>query len=157
MAKIPEPHRLVVDADVLVADLFIDDAAREAMTTIRSHPWLELRASEQLLDDAAAIITELGDSQLAGDWRAKMMTRCQVVKQPSQDHPGLATAYAGNAGHLLTYDPRLTSADTGMAMRRAMPISIRTPDAFNQVFDVAALYEAVFDAPYPGPEKENHD
>lgn len=154
MARRAEATRIVADADVLAADVFVDGAARAAMDLIRGHGWLELVASEALLDDADAVIERLGDRPLADAWRSLIEGRCRLVEHPAGDHPGLASAYAGAAGHLLSYDGRLATVEAGVAMRQAMPLSVRTPDAFVRVVDVEALYESVFDAAYPGPDAD---
>ena len=152
MARTPDPTRLVADADVLSADLFLDGPARAAVEVVWRHSWLELLASEELLADARHVIAELGDDTLASGWVDCIADQCVLVDHPSQDHPALASAYAGQAAHVLTYDPALTSPDTGIAMRKAMPISARTPEAFLSSVDVASLFQATFDEAYPGPD-----
>lgn len=154
MAKTPDPTRVVADADVLTADVFVDGTARIAMERIRRHSWLELIASEVLLDDAKTIISHLGDHALAEDWYALIEPECHIVEHPPRDNPALGSAYAGSAGHLLTYDEALASAKTGVQMRRAMPISVRTPDAFVQTVAIDVLYEATVGDTYPGPDVE---
>lgn len=157
MPKTAEATRLVADADVLAAELFIDGPAREVLDLIRTHTWLELVASERLLTETTEVIRRLGDASLAAMWRAEIEPTVTLVDHPSRDHPALASAYAAEAAHLLTYDTQLTSTSTGVAMRRAMPISVRTPDAFLAVVDIASLYEATFDEEYPGPDAAIQD
>lgn len=154
MTRTPDPTHIVADADVLAADVLIDGPAREAMDLIRSHRWLTLLASEPLLDEAADLIGRLGDPSIAADWRDLIGDHCTTVDHPVGDHPAIASAYAGEAGHVLTYDGRLTGAQAGLAVRKAMPMSVRTPEAFLAVVDLAALYEATFEENYPGPDAE---
>lgn len=154
MTKTPDPTRIVADADVLTAEVFIDGTARMAMDRIRRHSWLELIASEAILDETASIIARLGDQALADEWYALIEPECHIVEHPRRDNPALGSAYAGSAGHLLTYDETLTSAKTGVQMRRAMPISVRTPDAFVRTVAIDVLYEANVGDTYPGPDVE---
>lgn len=152
MARTPDPTRLVADEAVLVADLFVDGEARAALDVVRAHGWFELYASEPLITRASRAVADLGDRSLADAWRARLESEATVVDHPAGDHPALATAYAGRAGHLLTYDDRLRSADTGIAMRAAMPLSVRAPDAFLATVDPATLYEVAVGGDYPGPD-----
>ncbi|MFP4590672.1 MAG: hypothetical protein ACLFMX_02130 [Halobacteriales archaeon] len=152
MPKTPEPTRVVADADVLVADLFVDGEARAAMDVVRSHTWFELYASEELLETASAAVGELSETSLADDWLDRVRAEATLVDHPAGDTPALATAYRANAGHVVTYDARLRSAATGVRMRRAMPLSVRHPRAFVDRVDPAVVYELAMDAPYPGPD-----
>ncbi len=70
----PNPARIVADADVLAADVLVDGDAREAMDIVRNHSWVELVASNELLDDTEEVIRELADAELAADWRKKIET-----------------------------------------------------------------------------------
>jgi hypothetical protein len=146
--------RLVADADVLAADLLVGGAAREALDCARRHSWVDLIASEPLLDDAAAVVAALGDDDLAADWRERIDAECRLVDHPAGDHPGLAAAYRGEAPHLLTFDEGLTSAEANLSVQPHMSLSIRTPGAFARLFDPGALYEGLFADPYPGPDRE---
>ena len=121
--------RIVADADVLAADLLVGGDARAALDHVRRHDWLTLVASEQLLGDA----------------------------DPAGDHPGLASAYRGEAAHLLTYDDSLRSARTGLSIQPHADLSARPPDAFARLFDPKTLYEATHDDDYPGPDRESRD
>jgi hypothetical protein len=150
----PKYTRLVADADVLAADLFVGGAAREALDTVRSHSWLDLLATEPLLADAEAVVGALGDGELAGAWRESVGDVVTLVEQPPGDHPALAAAYRGNAGHILSFDGRLRSARTGANLRGVMDVSVRSPEAFVSVFDPEAAYELAFDDPYPGPDRD---
>lgn len=145
--------RIVADADVLAADLLVGGASRDALDEVRAHSWLTLVASEALLDDAQAVITALADASLAGDWREAVGGLATVVEHPAGDHPALASAYRGDAGHLLTFDEELQSAQAGANLRRAMETSVRHPGAFVAVFDPGALYEATVGGAYPGPDR----
>ncbi|MFB6354291.1 MAG: hypothetical protein ABEJ92_09415, partial [Halobacteriales archaeon] len=60
--------RVVADADVLAADLLCGGSAREALDLVRAHDWVTLVASEPLLDDAATVVADLADGDLADDW-----------------------------------------------------------------------------------------
>ncbi|PSP22376.1 hypothetical protein BRC61_04805 [Halobacteriales archaeon QH_10_65_19] len=148
--------RLVADADVLAADLLVGGAAREALDHARRHSWVELIASDPLLDDAAALVAALADDGLAADWRERIDAECRLIDHPAGDHPGLAAAYRGEAAHLLTFDEGLTSAETNLSVRPHMSLSIRTPGAFARLFDPAALYEGLFADSYPGPDRDPH-
>jgi len=152
--KRPDPTRIVADVDVLLCDLFIDGEARSAMDRIRAHSWIELFASDHLIDRTVTAIEHLGDESLADAWRARFIRSCSLVEHPPEDTPALASAYAAGAGHLLSMDPRLRSPETGLAMRSAMPISIRDPRAFLRVYDPASLHEAVIGGPYPGADRD---
>lgn len=149
-----DPTRIVADADVLVADLLVGGRAREALDHVRSHTWLSLIASDRLLDDAAAVVAELADAELATDWRERVRTDAVSVDHPAGDHPGLASAYRGGAAHLVSFDEELGSAAGNLALQPHMRVSIRTPDAFAGLFDPAALYEATQGDAYPGPDRD---
>ena len=152
-----DPTRVVADADVLAADLFVDGSARAAMDHVRSHSWLTLVASDPLLDDAEAVIATLGDAHLAADWRERAEAEREVVDHPEEDHPALASAYHGNAAHLLAFDETLRSAKAGLSIKPHASLSVRSPDAFVSVFDAASLYEATHDEAYPGPDRDPRD
>lgn len=154
MTDRPNPARIVADADVLAADLLVDGDARRALDHVRSHTWVELVASDPLLDDAQAVIATLTDAELARDWRETVAELRVRVEHPTGDHPGLASAYRGNAAHLLTYDETLRSAKTGASINRRIPLSVRSPDAFARLFDPESLYESIEDEPYPGPDQD---
>jgi len=148
------PARVVADADVLAADLLVGGTAREALDHVRRHSWVELVASDQLLEDAAAVIAALADEPLAPDWRELIERERVAVSHPPEDHPGLASAYRGGAAHLLTFDPNLTSAEANLAVQPHTTLSVRTPDAFARLFDPASLYESLHGEPYPGPDSQ---
>ena len=150
----PDPARVVADADVLAADLLVGGAAREAMDVVRSHSWVELVASDPLLDDAEAVVAALADEALAADWRERVAHERVAVEHPEGDHPGLASAYRGGAAHLLTFEESLASAEAGAAINRRVPLSVRSPDAFLAVFDPGALYPEVEGGEYPGPDRD---
>lgn len=150
----PDPARVVADVDVLAADLLVGGASREAMDLVRSHSWISLVASDPLLDDAEAIITDLADGSLVDDWRERVERERVHVEHPAGDHPALASAYHGGAAHLLTVDEGLASAGAGVAINRQVPLSVRTPDAFLSVVDPVSLYPEVCDGEYPGPDRD---
>lgn len=146
--------RVVADADVLAADLLVGGPAREALDHVRRHSWLVLLASEQLLDDTEAVVAELADPALAAAHRERLESVTDRVDHPAGDQPALATAYRGEAGHLLSYDESLRSAKTGLAVQPHADLSVRPPDAFARLFDPASLYELVEGGRYPGPDSD---
>lgn len=148
------PARVVADADVLAADLFVDGAAREALDHVRRHSWVDLVVSDPLLDDAVAVIGELGDAELAADWRARVEAAATSVSHPRGDQPALAAAYHGNAAHVLTTDEDLQTARTGMELKERVDVSVKPPDAFARLFDPERLYPAVVGGEYPGPDQD---
>jgi len=151
------PARIVADADVLAADLLCGGDAREALDHVRSHSWVTLVASEPLLEDTEAVIRELTTPELAADWRGRIEGSCETVDHPDGDHPALASAYRGNAAHLLSYDETLRSAKTGVALKEHTQLSVRPPDAFASLFDADSLYELVEGGDYPGPDRDPRD
>jgi predicted nucleic acid-binding protein len=148
------PARIVADADVLAADLFVDGAARDALDHVRSHSWVELVASEALLADAETVLSELGDEDLATNWRARIESLATLVEHPRGDHPALAAAYHGDAAHVLTYDEQLRSARTGMELKERVDVSVKEPEAFARLFDAERLYPTVVGGEYPGPDQD---
>jgi len=149
-----DPTRVVADADVLAADLLVGGGAREALDCVREHSWMTLVASDPLLDDAEAIVADLADPRLAADWRDRAGREREPVDQPGGDHPGLASAYRGQAAHLLTYDEGLSSAGANLSLQPHLQVSVRSPDAFARLFDPAALYEATREGSYSGPDRD---
>lgn len=150
----PDPTRVVVDADVLCADLLSGGSAREAMDVIRSHSWLALVCTPRLLDDAEAVIAEFADEDVALAWRARTEELATIVDQEPGDHPALAAAHRGNAAQLISFDEELASARTGATLRPYVSTSVRTPDAFLAVFDPERLYPVVENGEYPGPDRD---
>ena len=148
------PARVVADADVLAADLLVGGDARAALDHVRSHSWVTLVVSDALLADAETVIADLSDDALAADWRERIEAERESVDHPEGDHPALASAYRGEAAHVLSYDETLRSAKTGMALNEHMQVSVRTPDAFATLFDAEALYELVEGGEYPGPDRD---
>lgn len=149
-----EITRVVAGADVLAADLLVGGDARDALDIVRTHSWIELIASDPLLADAQAVIATLATDTLASDWRETIETERLAVEQPSEDHPALASAYYGEAAHILSFDEQLQSAKTGATLKQHVETSVKHPDAFVHLFDPEQLHEAVFDKPYPGPDRE---
>ncbi|MGM0592053.1 MAG: DUF7384 family protein [Halobacteriota archaeon] len=148
------PARIVVDADVLAADLLVGGDARRVVDHVREHSWMTLLASDALVDDAAAIVETLADASLAADWRQQIDTLRRPVDHPPGDHPALAAAFYGGAMHVVTFDERLGSVETGMALRDQFPVSIRHPSAFARLFDAESLYGVVDEGDYPGPDRD---
>jgi len=170
-----DPTRIVADADVLIADLLAGGsetggsetggserggdpdsgtAAREALDAIRSHSWLDLLASDPLLDDAEAVIADLADADLAAAWRERIDEERVAVDHPAGDHPALASAYRGQAAHVLSYDEGLRGAKASASFGSRLNLSVKTPDGFVALFDAESLYEAVEDGEYPGPDRD---
>lgn len=149
-----DPTRIVADADVLAADLLCGGVAREALDHVRRHSWLTLVTSEQLLADATAVVRTLADDDIATAWRARIEAECDLVDHPAGDHPGLASAYHGDAAHLLSLEESLASARAGLSLQPHADLSVRSPEAFTTVFDAAALYEATHEGEYPGPDED---
>lgn len=149
-------RRIVVDADVLAADVLCGGPSRAVMDHLRNHSWLELVVTPVLLDDAEAILSGLADDQLATDWRATVDSwdQVHVVDQPPGDHPALAAAYRGDALHVVSMKDTLQSAQAGVGLRDHMDVSVRSPKAFDTVFDPAAVYEMVYGESYPGPDAD---
>lgn len=148
------PARVAADADVLAADLFVDGDARAALDHVRSHSWVNLVASEPLLDDAETVIAALGDPALATDWRERIEAEATLVSHPEGDQPALGAAHAGDAAHVLTYDETLRSARTGMELKGRVDVSVKAPDAFARLFDPEKLYPTVVGGDYPGPDRD---
>lgn len=146
--------RVVADADVLAADLLVGGAAREALDHVRTHSWMTLVASEPLLDDARAVIETLTDESLARDWHECVKREVELVSHPPEDHPALASAYRGEAAHLLSFDDSLTGARANVTVNARLALSIRSPDAFARLFDAESVYESIYEEPYPGPDVE---
>lgn len=154
MSDEPDLTRIVVDADVLAADLLVGGHARLVLDRIRSHSWLTLVVSEPLIDDTERLVAGLADADLAADHRSKLESLAEVVDHPEGDHPGLAAAYRGNAAHLVTFDDNLTSVEAGAVLKQHVTVSIRPPSAFARLFDPEALWPEVGEGEYPGPDRE---
>jgi len=149
-----DPTRVVADADVLAADLLVGGDARAALDHVRRHSWLTLVASDELLDDAEAVIADLADADLASEWRDRIEAERDPVDHPEDDHPALASAYRGEAAHLLTFDDSLRSAEAGLSLQPRVSVSVRSPDAFARLFDPESLYESLHDGAYAGPDRD---
>jgi len=149
----PEPTRVVAAADVLAADLLAGGSARRALTALWHHPWMTLVASDPLLSTAETVIATVADDALAADWRDLIETWREPVVHPTGDHPALASAYRGGAMHVLSFDETLTDSGTAATLAGRFPVSVRSPAAFDQLFDPESLYATVDDGPYPGPQR----
>jgi hypothetical protein len=150
----PDPTRVVADADVLAADLLVGGAAREALDHLRRHSWTTLVASAPLLDDTEAVVADLADPALAAAHRDRLATWTERVDHPKGDHPGLASAYRGDAPHLLSFDPELTSVGAGANLKPYVDVSVRRPDAFARLFDPERLWPEAGEGSYPGPDRD---
>lgn len=150
----PDPARFVADADVLAADVLVGGDAREAMDLARAHSWIEVVATDELLDDAEAVLAELASPDLATEWRGLIEPLRVRVEQPPDDHPALASAYHGDAATILSFDETLLSAGTGVALRSRVATSVKRPDAFVRLVDPASLHEVVVGGEYPGPDRD---
>ncbi|MFC4439319.1 MULTISPECIES: DUF7384 family protein [Natrialbaceae] len=150
----PDPTRVVADPAVLAADLLVGGDAREALDHVRRHSWVELVASDHLLEDTERLVASLADEGLAADHRERLETDRVAVDHPADDHPALASAYQGEAAHLLSYDERLSSAKAGLSLQPRVSVSVRPPDAFARLFDPESLYAAAGGGEYPGPDRD---
>ncbi len=150
----PDPTRVVADSGVLAADLLVGGAAREALDHVRAHSWMDLVVSDPLLDATEELVASLADDGLAGAHREHLEADRVEVTHPADDHPALASAYRGNAAHLLTESEGLSSPGAGVALQPHMRVSVRPPDAFARLFDPESLYEAVHLDEYPGPDRD---
>ncbi|ELZ04173.1 DUF7384 family protein [Natrialba aegyptia] len=150
----PNPARIAADPAVLAADLLLDGDARRALDHVRRHSWIDLVASDHLLAATERLVAALADPDLAADHRARLEADRVAVDHPADDHPALASAYRGEAAHLLSYDESLNSAAAGLSMQPRLSLSVRTPDAFATVFDPENLYPAVEGGTYPGPDRD---
>lgn len=153
----PNPVRVVADADVLAADLLVGGSARDALDILRSHSWVELVATDALLDDCEAVVATLATPDLATAHRAKLADLRRRVDQPTGDHPALASAYNGNAAHLLSFNPKLRRAKAGAALRKHLDVSVKHPRGFASLFDPERLWPEVGDGAYPGPDRDPRD
>ena len=154
MPERPNPARVVADPEVLAADLLVGGDAREALDHVRRHSWVELVASDPLLERTERLVASLADPDLAADHRERLEADRVAVDHPADDHPALASAYRGQAAHLLSYDENLGSARAGLSLQSRVSVSVRPPDAFARLFDPASLYEAVEGGDYPGPDRD---
>ncbi|AGB37944.1 DUF7384 family protein [Natronococcus occultus] len=150
----PDPSRVVADPAVLAADLLVGGDASEALDHVRRHSWVELVASDELLAATEDVVAALADEDLAAAHRERLEADRVAVDQPEDDHPALASAYQGEAAHLLSYDDRLNSAKAGLSLQPRVSVSVRPPDAFATLFDPESLYEATVGGEYPGPDRD---
>jgi|SRR5699024_1241108 len=150
----PDPAGVVADADVLAADLLCGGPAREALDLVRAHSWVTLTASDPLLADARGLIATFADDDLADAWDERIRDLRVRVEHPPEDHPALASAAAGGAAHVLTFDDDLRGAQTGMALREHVATSVKHPRGFVGLFDPEKLYPTVIGGEYPGPDRD---
>lgn len=150
----PNLARIVADADVLAADLLAGGPSREALDLVRAHSWIELVASDALLADAREVIARCAERGLADDWRSLIERERVSVTHPAGDHPALASAYRGNAAHLLSLDDDLRRARTGVRLRERVPVSVKTPWGFVRQFDPESLHGVIVGGEYPGPDRD---
>ncbi|WP_435076980.1 DUF7384 family protein [Halococcus sp. AFM35] len=150
----PDPARIVADADVLAADLLCGGHAREALDVVRAHSWVELVASDPLLADAYAIVARLADPDLAEAWHDRADDLRVRVEHPPGDHPALASAAAGDAAHVLSFDESLRTAETGLRIREHVATSVKHPAGFCKLFDPETLHPTVVGGTYPGPDRD---
>lgn len=150
----PNPARVVADADVLAADLLVGSPARDALDLVRSHSWVDLVASDPLLDDCEAIVATLADADLAAAHRDKLAALRLRVTHPEDDHPAIASAAAGDAAHVLSFDDRFQGATAGVEIRSHVATSVKAPAAFARLFDPERLWPVVGDGEYPGPDRD---
>lgn len=153
----PYPARIVADADVLAADLLVGGPARDAIDLVRAHSWVSLVASDPLLVDAHTVIARLTDADLAEAWHKRIDDLRVRVEHPSGDHPALASAAAGEAAHVLSFDDSLRTAKTGVRIREHVATSVAHPAGFTRLFDPETLYPTVVGEEYPGPDCDPRD
>lgn len=149
-----DPTRVVADADVLMADLLVGGPSRRALDHVRRHSWMTLIVSGPLLDDAESGIGRLSDPEFAADWRTRVAALATTVEHPAGDHPALGCVRAAAAAHLLSLNPELTGAATNRSLQRWVDVSVRSPDAFDRLFDPSSLYEVAVGGEYPGPDRD---
>lgn len=152
----PDPTRIVADTDVLAADLFIGGAAREALDLVRSHSWLTLVATQDLLEEAERVITTLGNQDLGRVWRSRMDEEVELITSVASGHSGLVAAASADAATVLSFDEHLQSAAAGVTIRSRVATSVKSPAAFISIVDPATLHETLFDRPYPGRDRDPH-
>lgn len=157
MADQPRIERVVADADVLATDLLVGGDARDALDHVRRHSWVELVASDALLERTEQIVTELTDANLANDHRERLEAERIAVEHPPEDHPALASAYHSEAAHLLSYDETLRSPQAALSLQPRVSVSVRPPDAFARLFDPESVYREAEDGTYPGPDRNPRD
>ncbi|PSP72509.1 hypothetical protein BRC80_03580, partial [Halobacteriales archaeon QH_9_66_26] len=73
---------------------------------------------------------------------------------PDGDHPALASAAAGDAAHVLSFDDRLQGAAAGVEIRARVATSVKRPAAFARLFDPGRLWPVVGDGEYPGSDRD---
>lgn len=146
--------RVVADADVLAADLLVGGPSREALDLVRSHSWVTLVASDPLLSQAETVVTELVDASLAADWRQKVNEIASTVEHPTDDQPAIASAYRGDARHVLSLDDSMLSATVAVSIRERVETSVKHPRAFARLFDPTSVYPLVVGGEYPGPDRD---
>lgn len=149
----PNPTRVVADADVLTADLLVGSHAREALDLVRAHSWVSLVASDPLLADARTVIARLADADLAAAWHERI-DGLRIRVEHTTGHPALASAAAGNAAHVLSFDDSLRRAETGLRIREQVATSVKHPRGFCRLFDPERLYPTVVGGDYPGPDRD---
>ena len=152
----PDPRCIVADVDVLVADLFIGKASREALDILRAHDWLTLIATDELITEATVIIEELSSAELASQWESRFRREAVVVEPVLQGNAALVAAAAGNAATVLSLDERLQSSAAGTAIRSHLATSVKSPHAFNRLLDPEQYYVATGGEPggYTGPDRD---
>ncbi len=127
--------RVVVDSEVLAESAKGEKSAKMSMEIIRKCQWIVLVASTPLLDEAQKKVEmELG-MELGKKWRVDTEDVCEIVDHPEGDHPALASAYVGNAQHIISRDENLTSAKAGVNIRTKIETSVKKPDAFVNLFE----------------------
>lgn len=150
----PDPTRVVADADVLAADLLVGGAARDALDIVRSHSWLEVVATPDLLAETETLIASLADEELSRAWRQRAEQLATTLDPDASGHPALVAAAAGKAATVLSFDQRLQSAAAGAAIRSRVATSVKSPDAFVRMTDPETLHEAIVGEPYSGADRD---
>ncbi|MFC7073903.1 hypothetical protein ACFQJ7_02900 [Halovenus rubra] len=134
--------------------MLLGNASRAVLDEVRGHHWVVLVASDELLAVTREIIAALTTTTLADDWHEQIRRERVSVSHPPGDHPALASAYRGNARHLVTTNEELTATGMNLSVQSHMELSIRPPDAFQTLFEPESLYEGLFEEAYPGPDRD---
>ncbi|MFB6186889.1 MAG: hypothetical protein ABEI86_08495 [Halobacteriaceae archaeon] len=150
----PDKTTFVIDSDVLIADLLIDGKARQALDLLRSHSWITVSISPELITECTTVLAEFIDDAVVNAWEEKITTFGNCVTPTATGNRALACAKEADAAHVITYDQRLLGVKAGVNMKPYVETSVKTPDSFLSIFEPEQLYEAVYDSPYEGPDQD---
>ncbi|MFB6186470.1 MAG: hypothetical protein ABEI06_00840 [Halobacteriaceae archaeon] len=150
----PDKTTFVIDSDVLIADLLIDGKARKALDLLRSHSWITVIISPELIRECTTVLAEFIDDSVVSAWKEKITTFGKCVTPTATGNKALACAKEANAAHVLTYDQRLLGVKAGVNIKPHVETSVKTPTSFLSIFEPKQLYEAVYDSSYEGPDQD---